>query len=346
MPPSTMRAVVSKSGGSLAVESVPIPEPGRGEVRVRVSACGICGSDLHLFHSGLMTPGLTPGHEIAGIVDAVGPGVNRVSKGDHVAVEPFRSCGECEECRSGRDSVCRTSQLLGVQADGGLAEYMVASERRMFPAPADLGPELTALAEPLAVSIHGLRRGGFEKGSRILILGAGCIGLMALFGARAMGAGEVWITARYPHQAEVAERLGATRVLTEAEATRENLDRLGRSHPIDMVVETVGGSADTLGDGALAVRPGGAVAVLGFFLGGIKLDAIPLLMKEVSLVWSYCYHHGEESADFSDAIEFLSRERELASLLATTSVPLDEIEHAFALASDKKQGIVKVSVLP
>jgi threonine dehydrogenase-like Zn-dependent dehydrogenase len=216
----------------------------------------------------------------------------------------------------------------------------------MFPAPADLGPELTALAEPLAVSIHGLRRGGFEKESRILILGAGCIGLMALFAARAMGAGEVWITARYPHQAEVAQRLGATRVLTEAEATRENLDRLGRSHPIDMVVETVGGSADTLGDGAIAVRPGGAVAVLGFFLGGIKLDAIPLLMKEVSLVWSYCYHHGEESADFSDAIEFLSRERELASLLATTSVPLEEIEHAFALASDKKQGIVKVSVLP
>ena len=86
MPPSTMRAVVSKSGGSLAVESVPIPEPGRGEVRVRVSACGICGSDLHLFHSGLMTPGLTPGHEIAGIVDALGPGVNRVAKGDHVAV--------------------------------------------------------------------------------------------------------------------------------------------------------------------------------------------------------------------------------------------------------------------
>jgi threonine dehydrogenase-like Zn-dependent dehydrogenase len=341
-----MRAVVSKSGSSFSVESVPIPEPGRGEVRVRVSACGICGSDLHLFQSGLMTPGLTPGHEIAGVVDSVGPGVKRVSEGDHVAVEPFRSCGECEECRSGRDPVCRSSQLLGVQADGGLAEYLVASERRMFPAPADLGPELTALAEPLSVSIHGLRRGGFEKGSRILILGAGCVGLMALFGARAMRAGEVWITARYPHQAEVARRLGATRVLTEAEASRENLDRLGRSDPIDMVVETVGGGADTINDGAAAVRPGGAVAVLGFFLGGIKLDPLPLLMKEVSLVWSYCYHHGEESADFSDAIEFLSRERELASLLTTASVPLDEIDHAFALASDKKQGIVKVTVLP
>jgi threonine dehydrogenase-like Zn-dependent dehydrogenase len=341
-----MRAAVSKGGDTLAIESVPIPEPSRGEVRVRVSACGICGSDLHLCHGGLMTPGLIPGHEIAGVVDALGPEVSRVSEGAHVAVEPFRSCGECDACRSGRDPICRASQLLGVQANGGLAEYLVVSERRIIPTPADLGPEITALAEPLAVSIHGLRRGGFEEGSRILILGAGSVGLLGLFAARAMQAGEIWITARYPHQAELARRLGADRVLTEAEASRENLDRLGRSDPIDMVLETVGGSADTLAEGAAAVRPGGAVAVLGFFLGAIELDPLPLLMKEVSLVWSYCYHHGERSADFRDAIEFLSRQRELAALFTSASVPLDHIERAFALASDKKAGIVKVSVLP
>jgi threonine dehydrogenase-like Zn-dependent dehydrogenase len=341
-----MRAAVAQGGGSLVIESIPIPEPRRGEVRIRVSACGICGSDLHLHHAGLMSPGRIPGHEIAGTVDALGPGVDQVSVGDHVAVEPFRSCGECEECRSGRDPVCRSSQLLGIQADGGLAEYLVVSERRLFPAPADLGPELTALAEPLAVSLHGLRRGGFEKGSRILILGAGCVGLLALFAARAMRAGEIWISARHPHQAEIARKLGATRVLSEAEASRENLERLGRSDPIDMVVETVGGRADTLGDGAAAVRPGGTVAVLGFFLGPVELDTLPLLMKEVSLVWSYCYHRGKEGADFSDAIEFLSRERDLASLLTTASVPLDDVERAFALASDKQAGVVKVSVLP
>jgi threonine dehydrogenase-like Zn-dependent dehydrogenase len=341
-----MRAAVAKSGNSLAVESVPIPEPRRGEVRVRVTACGICGSDLNLYHSGLMTPGRIPGHEIAGVVDALGPGVSAVSEGDCVTVEPFRSCGECDECRSGRDPICRNAQLLGIQADGGIAEYMVASERRMFPAPADLGPERIALAEPLAVSIHGLRRGGFEKGSRVLILGAGCIGLMGLFGARAMGADEVWITARYPHQAELARRLGAARVLTEAEASRENLDELGRSHPIDMVLETVGGKADVLDDGVVAVRPGGTVAVLGFYLGALGVDPLPLLMKEVSLVWSYCYHHGEGSADFSDAVAFISREPDLAALLTSASVPLDDVERAFQLASDKTQGIVKVSVIP
>jgi threonine dehydrogenase-like Zn-dependent dehydrogenase len=161
-----------------------------------------------------------------------------------------------------------------------------------------------------------------------------------------MRAGEVWISARHPHQAELARRLGATRVLTEAEASRENLDRLGRSDPIDLVLETVGGSAETLADGAAAVRPGGTVAVLGFFLGPVALDTLPLLMKEVSLVWSYCYHRSEDGADFSDAIAFLSRERDIASLLTSASVPLDEIERAFALASQKTGGIVKVSVIP
>jgi threonine dehydrogenase-like Zn-dependent dehydrogenase len=341
-----MRAAVSKGGGSLAVESLPIPEPGRGEVRVRVTACGICGSDLLLLHGGLMMPGLIPGHEIAGIVDAAGPGVSRISAGQHVAVEPFRSCGECPECRSGRDPICRASQLLGIQANGGLAEYLVVPERRIFPAPADLGAEVTALAEPLAVSIHGLRRGGFEKGCRLLILGAGSIGLLGLFAARAMQAGEVWISARYPHQIELARRLGATRVLTEAEAGRENLDRLGRRHPIDLVLETVGGSASTLGDAVAAARPGGTVAVLGFFPGRVELDSLPLLMKEVSLVWSYCYQHGEDGADFGDAIAFLSRERELASLLTSASLPLEDVERAFTLASQKTAGIVKVSVLP
>jgi threonine dehydrogenase-like Zn-dependent dehydrogenase len=346
MPEATMRAAVSKGGRQLAVESVPLPEPRPGEVRVRVSACGICGSDLHLYHAGLIAPGRTPGHEIAGVVDALGEGVRRVAVGDFVAVEPFRTCGECDECRSGRDPLCRSGQLLGVQADGGLAEYMVASERRMFRAPAELGAEIGALAEPLAVSVHGLRRGGFEKGSRVLVLGAGSVGLLALFGARAMGAGEIWISARYPHQAELARRLGATRVLTESEASRDSLERLGRSHPIDLVVETVGGRADTLADGAAAVRPGGAVAVLGVFMGPVELNTLSLMMKEVSLVWSYCYHHGERNADFSDAIELLSRERELAALLTTASVPLDDIERAFALASQKGKGIVKVSVLP
>ena len=117
---------------------------------------------------------------------------------------------------------------------------------RVHRVPADLDPQLAALAEPMAVVVHALRRGGPVRGQRVLVLGAGSVGLLALVAARRLGAREVWITARYPHQLESARALGATRVLSESEAEAASLDALGREAEIDLVVETVGGSADTL----------------------------------------------------------------------------------------------------
>ena len=111
-----MRAAVSLGGKSFGVEERPLPEPGPGEIRVQVEACGVCGSDLTFYHGGLIAPGSTPGHEMAGRVDAVGEGVSGVSEGQRVAVEPIRTCGECVYCRSGRDSICREFRLHGRQS--------------------------------------------------------------------------------------------------------------------------------------------------------------------------------------------------------------------------------------
>lgn len=333
-------------GGRLALETRPRPEPAPGEVRLRVRACGLCGSDLHLLGAGLLPEGRVPGHEMAGVVDALGDGVEGWREGDAVAVEPFRTCGRCVVCRSGRGPLCRTGKLLGVHAEGGLADYAVAPAARLFPAPAGLAPETAALAEPLAVAVHGLRRGGLARGQRVLVLGAGAVGLLTLFAARALGAGEVWATARHPHQAERARALGADRLLGEADASREALEALGREAPVDLVAETVGGRADTLELAAAAVRPGGAVAVLGLFLGRVALDALPLLLKEVTLAWSYCYRHGEENADFDDALRILAAQPEAARSLVTHALPLEEAERAFSVAADKAAGALKVSVLP
>jgi threonine dehydrogenase-like Zn-dependent dehydrogenase len=180
----------------------------------------------------------------------------------------------------------------------------------------------------------------------VLVLGAGSIGLLSVLAARFLGAGEVLVTARHPHQAELARSFGASRVLGEAEATEEALDALGRSEPVDVVVETVGGHADTLRSAAAAVRPGGVVSVLGVFWSAIRLNPFPLLLKEVTLAWSYCYTHSEETADFADAVELLDAERARAARLATHAVPLDDVERAFTLAGDKQAGVVKVSVTP
>ncbi len=329
------------------VAEVPQPDPGPGEVRVRIEACGICGSDLHFFRDDLMPPGHTPGHEMSGVVDALGDAVEGFHEGQRIVVEPIRSCGACSYCRGGRDNLCRDFQVHGIHRQGGFAEFLVVPAKRLYPIADGVGPAVAALAEPLAVSLHGLRRGGFEAGQRVLVLGAGTVGLVTLLAAQGLGAGEVWISARYPHQARLARSLGASRVLGEEEASPSELASLSLKTDFDLVVETVGGRADTLRAACAAIRPGGSVSVLGLFMQGVEVDPFPLLLKEGNLFWSNCYQQGaEDDADFDRAVRLVDTERERLAHLATHQLPLERIEEAFDVASDKQAGAIKVSIMP
>jgi threonine dehydrogenase-like Zn-dependent dehydrogenase len=343
---ATMRAAQARGRERIEIASVPIPEPGPGEVRVRLLACGICGSDLHFYHGGFWAPGTTPGHEMAGEIDALGDGVSGLATGDRVALEPFHTCGACEECAAGQPVRCRALRILGIHCGGGLAEFVTVQAHRAFPVPADLDPRIAALAEPMAVVVHGLRRGRLARGERVLVLGAGSIGLVATLAARELGAGEVFVTARHPHQAELAASLGATRVLREDEADESGIQALAREVPIDLVVETVGGSADTLKLATHAIRPGGRVCVLGLFFAPVPVEPMLLLLKEASLIWSNCYARSPGETDFATATRLVASRREALAPLLTHGVALGEASRAFALASDKKSGAVKVSVLP
>jgi len=343
---ATMRAAIWGEGSALRPTELPLPEPGPGEVRVRVRACGLCGSDLHLRSAGFVRRGVAPGHELAGTVDAVGANVADLAPGSAVSVEPLRSCGRCDECRRGLDALCPSGELLGVHVHGGFAEYVVVSAQRAFPVPADLDPRVAALAEPAAVMVRALRRGGCAPGQRVLVLGAGTLGLLGILAARAEGAAEVWISARHPAQATLARDFGATRVFSESEAAPAELARTTRAAPVDLVVETVGGGADTLSSAAAAVRRGGRVSVVGMFLAPVRLDTMPLLLKEATLAWSYCYGRSQGRADFASATALLSSERERAARLNTHAVPLADASRAFELAADRKGGVIKVSVIP
>jgi threonine dehydrogenase-like Zn-dependent dehydrogenase len=338
-----MRAAVVREGG-LRIESRPRPEPAPGEALVRLRACGICGTDLHFHQIGFWPEGHLPGHEMFGEVEALGDGATGVSVGDPVAIEPIRACGRCEPCRAGRGNICPEAKLFGIHLPGGFAEAIALPCKRLFPVPRELAPELAALAEPAAVAIHGLRRGGLAPGQRVLVLGAGTIGLLCVAAARAAGAGEIWLSARHGHQQEIGRALGATRVLSEPEASPLALAGVGDEAPIDLVVETVGGSADTLHAAAAAVRPGGTISVLGVFMGDVPVPAFPLLVKEGTLTWSNCYERSGGGADFADAVALLSAERSALAAVTTHSLPLAEVERAFAVAHDKRAGAVKVTL--
>ncbi|MYB17900.1 MAG: alcohol dehydrogenase catalytic domain-containing protein [Holophagales bacterium] len=340
-----MRAGVYRGPGEVALAERALPEPGPGEVRLRITACGLCGTDLHLVHSPepIIEPGSIMGHEMAGVVDDLGAGVSGFEAGEPVVVEPLASCGDCDPCREGRDSICRELELYGLRRPGGFADAVVVPAHRLYRVPDSLPPSLAALAEPFAVGVHGLRLAGVDREkppAKLLILGAGSIGLAAVAVARAWDFGHVAITARHPHQAAAAKRLGAHEVLDAG--SPEELT----GYDADLVVETVGGLADTMTVAGIALAPGGTICVLGVFMGPLTLDPLVLLGKEARLQWSNCYSRRPGEVDFADAVGILVAGGDGYDSLLTHQVPLDEIERAFEIAGDKRSGAVKVTVVP
>ena len=241
---------------------------GRRRGRLRVEACGLCGSDLHIFHSepDRVRAGMTLGHELVGVIDAVGEGVAGWRIGDRATVEPLLSCGRCELCAAGFDNRCREYGLIELHRPGGFAERVVAQARRLYSVPRELDARVAALAEPVAVCVHGLRLGRFDAREPLLVLGAGTIGVLTVAVARLWGAADIAITARHAHQARVARELGASATL-DPSSVREAAPST-TSFPL--VIETVGGRADTLLDAAAAVGPGGRILVLGVFQDEVR----------------------------------------------------------------------------
>jgi NADPH2:quinone reductase len=216
-----MRAVVIDRPGSFRVTDVPEPEPGDNQILVRVECCGICGTDLHIL-AGEFPPTpypIIPGHEFAGTVAGVGRGVRpELAVGARIAVDPSLYCGHCGKCRSGRDNLCENWAAIGDTVSGAFAEYVVVPASNAYPLPAQLDAQLGAMAEPLACAVHGMRRLGSVFGSSVVVMGAGTMGLLLMQLLARAGAGSVAVVDRVPGRLEVARKLGAAQVVTDAGA--------------------------------------------------------------------------------------------------------------------------------
>jgi 2-desacetyl-2-hydroxyethyl bacteriochlorophyllide A dehydrogenase len=326
--------------GKIGVRETPITHPAAGEVRVAIRCCGICGSDLHTFRGHSPLPPACPGHEMSGIVDAVGSGGTGVREGDRVAIEPLRRCGECRHCAAGNYHLCGRLDVHGVTRPGGMASHVVVPDYTLFPLPTALDYALGALAEPTAVAVHAARLGGVGAQSRVLVLGAGTIGLVAAAAARHLGASYVAISARHPQQRKVAEALGVDEVLDPAKL------RLSGEKP-DVVLETVGGDATTVADGMLAVARGGTLVVIGVFEKTPAFDPGIMLIKEVRMIGSMVYNRPPTGiADFELALECIEAHADALRSVVTHTFPLADVQRAFETASDKKSGAIKVMLAP
>jgi L-iditol 2-dehydrogenase len=337
-----MRAAVISGRHSIGVVERKIPEPAPGWVRVAVTAVGICGTDLHIY-GGMLgdVSGLQPGHEVAGVIDAIGDGV-MLATGTKVALEPITACGHCFQCGTGHRNRCPEHRLFGVTARGGMTEFMSVPAECLHALPADLNDNVAALAEPMAVCVRGVRLGGVGLGDRVAVLGAGSIGALSVLAAREAGAGEIFVTARYPHQAALAQALGATRVFATIEQMTEALGTAS----MDVVIETVGGRANSLTEAVNVAGRGATIAMLGVFEGSPGIPGLTFAERELTLVGSYCYARDARVGDFALATSLLSKYRAELPELVTHRFKLDEVASAYAAAGDKKSGSIKVQIEP
>ena len=341
----SMQAAVVTGPQRFEVQEIERPEVQSGYVLVRVRNCGICGSDLHFYRGDFpAAPGLRLGHEIAGEVAAVGDGAGGLSPGQLVAIEPLIVCRECDLCRTGRYNLCPERKFLGMMAPGGFAEYIHVPAYTVHPLPDGVDTEVGALVEPLAVAVHGLRQAGLAFGERVAIIGSGTIGLMALIAARALGASDVFTTARHAHQAEAARALGAAAAVEADGEAIEKLTAAFDGRPPDVVVETVGGSGETLDQAIAVAARGGRVSILGLFTEPVSFNATAAVMKEVTLYGGITYGRPGARSDFEVALEIATRYIEDLRRVITHRVELADIERGFATAADKAQGSIKVTV--
>lgn len=330
-----------------------IPTPGPGELVVRMRQAGICGSDLHRLHA-LQSSGvpghICVGHEVCGEIHAVGEGVPGIVEGARVAVEPLHRCGECQSCHSGRYNMCTGvgwHMVMGWDPDGpgGHSEYFSMPAYSAVPVPDDISDAGAALVEPLAVGVHAVRMGRPAYRASIAIIGAGSIGLAATAAARATGAAQITVLARYEHQQQAALELGATQVIRAgADATEDELRRLlGNSELPDIVIESVGGSAGTANLAMQLARPGGTIVVAGAFWGDAGVPAQPLVEKELQVVGSHTYSRDEQGVtDFEHAIAILRADAGIATTLVTHEFGLEDAKEAYRTAGDKTTGAIKV----
>ena len=328
----------------LRIEPVDVPEAGPGEVLLRLGAAGICGSDLHYYFEGrngnfIVREPLIPGHEASAVVAGIGADVTRVKVGDKVAVSPSHACGRCDYCREGREQLCANMRFLGSASryphvQGMFQEFFVMGERQCYPVAGDISLGELAFAEPLAVGLHAVNRGGELMGKSVLITGAGTIGCVTVLSARLAGARKITVT-------DVLDRPLAQATLVGADVTLHAIrDADALKEPQFDVAYEVSGNFNALKTCVAATRRGGVVVQVGT----LPHEPLPfvvneLMAKELDLRGAFRW-----GIEFDWAVDYLATRRVDVRPLLSGQYPLQDAVAAFRAAADKNQS-TKVQVV-
>ena len=339
-----MRACVIHGVEDLRLEERPAEKLGERGVRVRVRAGGICGSDLHYYYEGrvgnfVIKEPLIPGHEFSGEVAEVGPAVQRVKPGDRVAVNPGRSCGHCEFCRRGEINLCANVFFMGSASkfphmQGGFREAVAVEESQCTAVPGTVPFTTIAFAEPLSVALHAIRLAGPLVGKRVLVSGAGPIGLLIVMAARHVGAQSVTSVDIVAATLRAARQVGATNTINLREAPDALKDLAASHNGFDVVIEASGAPA-ALESAINVAKRGGTIVQVGTLPhGGVTAPLNLVMAKELTLKGAMRF-----GVEFDWAVELLTSGALDVSPLLTGEFPAERAAQAFALARDRTAGL-------
>ncbi|MBN2882225.1 MAG: NAD(P)-dependent alcohol dehydrogenase [Clostridia bacterium] len=333
-----MKAAVLEDIGKIVIKDIEKPVPGPGEVLIKIEYVGICGSDVHYYEHGrigdfIVDEPLILGHECSGVVVGMGAEVTGFSAGDRVVPEPGFACNKCEYCKSGRYNLCdRMSFMATPPIDGALCEYIVYPADMTFRLPENISLMEGALIEPLAIGIYAAQRGKVFPGARVLVQGAGCIGLVTMLACKAHGASEVIVTDVLSNRLEAALNLGADKTIN---SLNEKSDDSSVDIAIDCVgiEQTVNGSID-------AVKKGGIIVLVG--MGGegrIPVNLNRAIGKEIDFASIFRYRN-----IFPTALKMVSDGKIEISGIVSHSFDFKDIEKAMEFVMNNKQNVVKAVI--
>ena len=330
-----MKAVVYESAKNFTIKEIPTPEPKAGEVLVKIELAGVCGTDLHIHEGDFLAEfPLIPGHEMVGIVSALGAGVNQFNVGERVTVNPVVSCGDCEFCREGKPILCHNRKGLGTNWPGSFAEYMIATQDLVFKV-GNLSPDIAVFAEPAACAMHGAQMLGIKPGSSALIFGAGPTGQLLAQLMATSGAASVTVAGSTQFKLDLAKKLGADKTYlmdrNNVEKTKTDLLKASPSG-YDIVVEATG-SMQVAEICVPLTRSGGTFMVYGVAEPDetFRINAFDVFHREIRIQGSFA-----EIDTFPATLAALESGRLKTDGLITHRFSIDEYGKALeALRSDK-----------
>jgi len=337
-----MPVAVYRGKGLVTVARKPVPEPGPGEVLVEVSHCGVCGTDVHMVLEGWGRPGAVGGHEWSGRVAAAGPGAEAWTVGTAVVGGELVPCGTCTMCAAGRPSLCeRRAPVTGDGHDGAFAQFVLTAATGLVRVDDGVPLRIAALTEPLAVALHAITRSGTQPGGRVLITGAGPIGLLAVAALRAQGVEDVVVSEPSPARRERARAVGARQTVTPAEVKIPALPMDLADEPFDAVLEC-SGRAEAMEAGLSQLCRGGTLVLVGTGMHAPRLDNNRILLNELVVTGAYNYDAG----GFASALALLgSGALPLDLLIEPDDVPLSGLLDAMQRLASAELA-AKVLVVP